>query len=73
MEELYDKIIEDSDDEIIGLYDLESHRREVERSAMEEAVREGIEQTARNMLKENISIEIISKVTGLSTEKIKEL
>ena len=30
MEELYDKILENSDDEIIGLYDIESHRREVE-------------------------------------------
>lgn len=33
-------------------------------------MKKGIKQTARNMLKENIDIEIISKVTGLSKEKI---
>ena len=101
MEELYNKILENSDDEIIGLYDIESHRREVERSVREEAVEEGyseglekglekgieqgikqgIEQgikqrnidIAKNMIKENIDIAIISKVTGLSVEDIKKL
>ena len=85
MEELYNKILENSDDEIIGLYDIESHRREVERSVREEAVEEGyseglekgIEQRnidiAKNMIKENIDIAIISKVTGLSVEDIKKL
>ena len=83
MEELYDKVEEYSDDEIIGLYDLESHRSEVERSVREEATREsfkkgleqgieqGLEQAAKQMKKENIDIETISKVTGLSIEEIK--
>ena len=32
MEELYNKILENSNEELVGLYDLESHRKEVERS-----------------------------------------
>ena len=98
MEDLYDKIVENSDEEIIGLYDLESHRREVERSVMEEAVEqghaqglaqghaqghaqgleEGLEQgikqekenITRNMLKEGFDLDLIAKLTGLSTEEI---
>ena len=36
-------------------------------------VKEGLEQTALNMLKESIDINIISKVTGLNISQIKEL
>ena len=66
-------ILENSDDEMIGLYDVESHRREIGRTSREEAIEQGIMLTAKNMLKENIDINTISKVTGLSIEKIKKL
>ena len=43
----------------------------------EEGIKEGIKETqifmAKNMKKENIDINIISKVTGLSIEKIEKL
>jgi len=39
----------------------------------EEIEMQGILKTARNMLKENIDIQIISKVTGLNTKQIEEL
>jgi predicted transposase/invertase (TIGR01784 family) len=43
----------------------------------EEAFNEGAEQakleTARNMLKNDISLEIVAQCTGLSLEKVKEL
>ena len=39
----------------------------------EEIEMQGILKTARNMLKENINIQIISKVTGLNIEQIEEL
>ena len=35
--------------------------------------KEGIKQTAKNMLKENMDAKIISKVTGLTMEEINEL
>ena len=34
---------------------------------------EGILQTAKNMLEANMSIETISKLTGLSVKKIKDM
>ena len=89
MEELYNKILENSNEELVGLYDLESHRKEVERSVRDEAIYEatqeaynkgisqGIneekEQTAKNMFNKGIEISLISEVTGLSIEKINEL
>ena len=89
MEELYDKVNEYSDGEIIGLYNIESHKREIEKSVREEAIEEatkegleagmkqgieqGIEQTAINMLNKNLDIKIISDVTGLSESKLQSL
>ena len=54
---------------------------EERRLGKEEGIKEGIEQgierekysLAKNMKKENIDINIISKVTGLSIEKIEKL
>ena len=98
MEDIMKKVEDFSDDdEIIGAYDGEWHRKEVERlvrleqiekaqeeglaRGMAEGIEKGIEQgiekeklnIARNMLKEKINVEIISKVTGLSIEHIKGL
>ncbi|MCT6923400.1 hypothetical protein [Metasolibacillus sp.] len=36
-------------------------------------VKEGLEQTAINMIKEGVSDEFITKVTGLSFEKVEQL
>ena len=86
MEDLYKRVEEYSDDdEIIGAYDGEWHRKEVERvvnlQAREDGLKEGIEQgieqgieiTARNMLEKKLDINLISEVTGLSLEELKNL
>ena len=51
---------------------LEEDKQEFEEKK-QSYVNEGIEQTAVNMLKENLDINIISKVTGLNIAQIKEL
>lgn len=98
MEDIYEKMEEyNEDDEIIGAYDAEWHRSELERIGIERATKEGLEKgyqeglkkgieegiekgieqgidsVALKMLEENIDIKIISKVTGLSIDSIKEL
>ena len=90
MEEILEKVEDFSDDEeILGAYDGEWHRKEVARVVILDAVERGIEQgieqgiekgslrekneIAQNMLKENIDIELISKVTGLNIDQIKKL
>ena len=106
MEEIMKKVEDFSDDEeILGAYDAEWHRQEVERvvrlaqieeaeeeglargmekgmekgmakgmaKGIEQGIEQGIVNTAKNMLKENIDIELISKVTGLSIEKIQKI
>ena len=95
MEEILKKVEDFSEDEeILGAYDAEWHKQEVDRvvmldklekaqeeglaSGMAQGMAEGIEQgkheksvqIVNNMLKENIDIEIISRVTGLSIEEI---
>lgn len=80
MEGIYSKMDEYNED-IIGLYDVEARRKFEEESVIEEAInnglmqgrKEGIKQTAKNMLKENMNAKIISKVTGLTMEEINEL
>jgi len=42
-------------------------------NAKQKGIRENKIETAKNMLKENISIDIISKVTGLTKEEIEKL
>ena len=86
MGEILKKIEEcSSDEEIIGAYDAEWHRSEIERLgkmyAREEGIKEGIKEgifenkkeIARNMLKEKLDLDIISRVTGLTEKQIKEL
>ena len=61
--------------------DIKVQRREAFRLGKEEGISQGISQgaeqkaieTAKEALKNNISIELISKITGLSLEKIAEL
>lgn len=73
------------DEKMIGLYDAEKIAEKVKntqiKSAKNEGIKEGIEkgieqnklETVKNMLNENININIISKVTGFSIEQIQNL
>lgn len=59
-------------------YDKEKHDRDLKNSelseALEKEIKQGIEQEkieiAKSMLKENINIDIISKITGLTLEQL---
>ena len=74
-----------TDPNFVGYYDLEeAHRQDIASSydtGLEEGIEKGIEQgieqeklaIAKNMLKEKIDISLISKMTGLSVDTIKEL
>ena len=90
MEEILKKVEDFSDDEeILGAYDAEWHKQQIEESIIQTRLDEeqerlekaeakglakGIEQEkiniVKNMLKEQTDINFISKVTGLSIEKI---
>jgi len=77
------------DEDVIGAYDYEAKMRLIAEIEKEEAVKEGHEEgfnkgmeegieqgkleDAKNMLKENIDINVISRVTGLSIEQIQNL
>ena len=52
--------------------EVEDMQKELEEQK-QSYVKEGIERTAQNMLKENMDINIISKVTGLNINQIKKL
>ena len=52
--------------------EMEEAKQELQEQK-ESYVREGIEQTALNMLKETIDINIISRVTGLNIDQIKKI
>ena len=64
-------------DDIVGLYDKELHEELLRNTELYNAEQKGIREkaieTAKNMLKENISIDIISRVTGLDIKEINEL
>ena len=70
-----------TDPNFVGYYDLEeAHRQDIASSydtGLEEEMEKGIEkrniEIAKNMLKEKIEISLISKMTGLSVDIIKEL
>ena len=65
------------EDDIVGLYDKELHEEKLRITELEEArekgKKESILETAKNMLKDNLDIEMISKYTGLSEEEINNL
>ena len=86
MNEAYEELERISRDKnIIGLYDKEKVEQKIlntrlldaELRGKKEGIEEGIQQrnieVARNMLKENIDILIIEKITGLTKEQIKNL
>ena len=78
MEELV-KVNEDAD--FLNFISVEKDNMMIENSIRDEGIRKGLEQgteqskneIAKNMLKENMDISLISKLTGLSNEQINEL
>ena len=68
-------------EEIVGLYDAAQIEKKVLntkiRNAKEEGIQQGLEQgkidTAKKMLEKNMDINIISEITGLTTEEITNL
>ena len=86
MKSILDKVMELSRDErLIGLYNTEELREAREygmkmagiEEGMQKGIKKGIEQNQKqvviNMLKENLDINLISKISGLSPEEILEL
>ena len=73
------------DEEVIGLYDKELHLEKLRLSELKEAREKGIEQgiekgieqekieIAKELLNNNVSLDIIMKSTGLSKEEIEKL
>lgn len=69
------------DDKFIDEYDYENVQRKLLNSCKAEGYeagvkngkKQGIEKVAKNMLNENIDINIISKTTGLTIEEINKL
>ena len=47
--------------------------QQIEAQGMEKGIAQGIEQVALNMLREEISIDLIVQVTGLTVEKVQQL
>ena len=64
-------------DDVVGLYDKELHEELLRNTelynAEQKGVREKAIETAKNMLKDNLSVDMISKYTGLSKKEINEL
>ena len=82
MSNIRNKIEEcNKDTEVIEEYDYRKHHDEISRLALKEEMeqekrngfQEGIKQTAHKLLEENMDIEFISKVTGLTVEEINEI
>lgn len=76
VEEIQSQIEEGQKELEEGQKELEENKKEFEeqkRSYIKEGLEQGIEQTALNLLKENVDIGIISKVTGLNISQIKKL
>ena len=67
--------------DIVGLYDKELHEEKLRITELEEARENGIEigtkrsilETAKNMLKKKLDINLIAECTGLSKEEISNL
>ena len=78
MEELV-KVNEDAD--FLNFISVEKDNMMIENSIRDEGIRKGLEQgteqskneIAKNMLKENMDISLISKLTGLSNDQINKL
>lgn len=70
VKEAYDKYNEMLDDVEVR---RAAFKRQLDIMEKHEAKKDGIREVAKNMLKENIDIEVIVRVTGLTKEEIEEL
>ena len=75
MDEILDKVMALSNDErLIGLYNEEELQEAIKEGMRLAGINEGIEKNKRdvviNMLKENIDVEVICRVTGLNEKEI---
>lgn len=72
--DIVDELERLSQDKYFGaLYDAGVVQKKLENSAKEEGIKEGIIQTAKSMLKDNLDIEKISKYTNLTIDEINNL
>jgi predicted transposase YdaD len=66
-----------SDEDALALYrareDSAHERANLIYTGRMEGIEEGILKVAKNMLSENLSLELIAKITGLSIEEVKTL
>ena len=67
--EFVNVISQEKDNEMV----INTLKNEAIREGKEEGIKEGIVETAKALLKENISIDIISRTTGLKKEEIEKL
>ena len=78
MDKIYKRLDKLSEDEALSLLYDEKEREEEKKQAEieyaeEHGLNKGIKQTAKNLLSMDISLENISKATGLSIEEINNL
>jgi len=78
MDKIYKRLDKLSEDEALSLLYDEKEREEEKKQAEieyaeEHGLNKGIKQTAKNLLSMNMSLEDISKATGLSIEEINNL
>ncbi|MGN1357731.1 MAG: hypothetical protein ACI4WU_00035, partial [Bacilli bacterium] len=62
-----------NDDDFVKLMSDEEEERLLKNSYIQEGFDKGIEKLTKNMLKENIDIFQISKITGLSIDEITKI
>lgn len=58
---------------LFGEYDYETDIRVQRREAFEDGVEQNKIETAKNVLKNNIPVEMVVKITGLTENKVLEL
>lgn len=82
MDKIYKRLDKLSEDEALSLLYDEKEREEEKKQAeieyaeehgLNKGISQGIKQTAKNLLSMNMSLEDISKATGLSIEEINNL
>lgn len=82
LKEVYNNMEELNMNEVfLGMYDAEEENKKMMNSMKLEGIEEGLEtgkeekssEIAKNMIKKNIEIDIISEVTGLTKEEIENL
>ena len=74
MEKLKDEAIElNNDDDFVKLMSDEEEERLLKNSYIQEGIEQQTIELTKNMLKENIDINQISKITGLSINEINNL